>query len=385
MMEHNNPVVYEDTLLTERELRKIRRSVERPVRLSRLAVRVGATALTLSAILHTDIAYNRWQLEDTEPQIHHIADALSDEYRDQTTVYIDGFAGNDGSWITTKMTPAIQAAHDTNVAALEYDPDGISPYEIATRIAELAERDNLTSVSLHGYSIGGMISLEVATILQDNYMVCVDRIFLDQSPESASTIKSTVRDPATTLFVDIMGTAKSLGFDMEYSGIAREVFELLSPNDMNHLQQSTTKLMRDQFMYGINVDVEEFMKKLSAQSTCDVPTIVYVSSTSPERDYMVDLRAAEDRYRELSSKYDLPFMTITIEDAVHSRPDLTIEAYERAFAEARDTITQYDEVVADIPNTLRNNTREEQYDENTAECKSIPDKDSEAMLCDKLQ
>lgn len=347
MMEHENHMAYDDTPLTERELRKIRRSVERPLRLARLSTKIGAVVLTLVSILHTDIAYNKWQLEDTEPQIHRIADSISDEHRDETTIYIDGFAGHDGSWITEKMTPAIQAAHDTNVAALEYDPDGISPPEIAEQIAKIAEQDTLNSVSLHGYSIGGMISLEVAAILQDKHGVCVDRIFLDQSPGGASTIKSTVRDPATTLFVDIMGAAKSLGFDMEYSGIAREIFERVSPNDMDHLEQSTTKLMRDQFMYGINVNVEEFMEKLGNQPACDTPIIIYVSSTTPERDYMVDLIDAESRYRELSYRYGLTFMTIDVENVIHSRPDLTLDAYEQAFTKAHDRIAHYDAVTDD--------------------------------------
>jgi len=210
------------------------------------------------------------------------------------------------------MAPAIQAAHDTNTAALEYDAGGISVPAIAERITEMAEANNLDSVSLHGYSIGGMISLETAVLLRDKYGIQVDRIILDQSPSDADTIKSTVRDPASTVFVDIMGTAKSLGFDLEYS--------------------------------------EESIKKLGADPFT-APALIYVTSDNPARDYMVDLVAAEAMYRELASRYGLPFMTITVDGVIHSRPDLTLDAYETAFAAASDDIEALNLLIA-LPQQL---------------------------------
>ncbi|GEM_PF-4758062 len=317
--------------LSERELQKLRRQIERPRRTASIATKLAAVALTGVAILHTDIAYNKLRLQHTEPVIHTIADALDESYADQTTVYIDGFAGHDGSWITTKMTPAIQAAHDTNTAALEYDRAGISVPEIAQRIADLAERDDLSSVSLHGYSIGGMLTLETAAILQEKYNIPVDRIFLDQSPSSAATIKTSVRNPATTVFVDIMGTANTFGLELEYSGIIRGIFDMVSADKAAHLKQSTTKLMRDQFIYGVNTDVRQSFDRLS-QSSPHRPMIIYLSSTSPHRDYMVDLVASETDYHNLAKKYGFDFVPIYVDDAIHSRPDLTIDAYEAAMS-----------------------------------------------------
>ena len=337
MTEHVLATTANETELDEREITRLRRHAERPTRLARAGVRIGAIAASAALVLQTDILWNKWRLDDGAPQIHPIALAHDPTYQDETSIYIDGFAGHDGSWITGKMTPAIQAAHDTNTAALEYDAGGISVPAIAERIAEMAEANNLDSVSLHGYSIGGMISLETAVLLRDKYSIQVDRIILDQSPSDADTIKSTVRDPASTVFVDIMGTAKSLGFDLEYSGIARGVFDAVSHDDVSHLQDSTTKLMRDQFMYGISTDVEESIKKLGADPFT-APALIYVTSDNPARDYMVDLVAAEATYRELASRYGLPFMTITVDGVIHSRPDLTLDAYETAFAAASDDI-----------------------------------------------
>lgn len=328
-------------ILNERELRKLRRQTERPIRLARVGMRLGAIAAGAGLLLHTDIAINKWRLDESEPQIHAIAEANEPKYQDETTIYIDGFAGHDGSWITGKMTPALQAAHDSNIAALEYDADGISVPAIAEQIAEMAEQNHLSSVSLHGYSIGGEISLETAAILQEKYHIQVDRIFLDQSPSSADTIKSTVRDPASTLFVDVMGTAKSLGYDLEYSAAARWIFDAASPNDMEHLKNSTTKLMRDQFIYGISTNVEKSIKRLS-ENPLTTPTLIYVTSDDPSRDYMVNLIRAEEEYRVLAEKYGLNFMTITVTGVIHSRPDLTLDAYEQAFAVANEDIAALD-------------------------------------------
>lgn len=337
MTEHAPTTTTDETELDEREIRRLRRRIERPTRLARAGMRLGAIAASAALILQTDILWNKMRLDDGAPEIHPIALAHDAAHQDETNVYIDGFAGHDGSWITGKMTPAMQAGHDTNTAALEYDAGGISVPVIAGRIAEMAEANHLKSVSLHGYSIGGMISLEIAALLHEKYGIQVDQIILDQSPSGADTIKSTVRDPASTVFVDVMGTAKSLGFDIEYSGIMRTIFDTVSPADVTHLQDSTTKLMRDQFMYGISADVEKSIKKLGNGSFAP-PSLIFVTSDNPDRDYMVKLAQAEADYRELAARYGLPFMTITVEGVIHSRPDLTLDAYETAFADAHDDI-----------------------------------------------
>ena len=79
------------------------------------------------------------------------------------------------------------------------------------------------------------------------------------------------------------------------------------------------------------------LKKLGADPFT-APALIYVTSDNPARDYMVDLVAAEATYRELASRYGLPFMTITVDGVIHSRPDLTLDAYETAFAAASDDI-----------------------------------------------
>ena len=340
---------HDDEPLSERERRKIRRSLERHP--ARVCTKLGTIALGAALILHTDITINKLRLSHTDPHIHRITEAIDPENRDEMTVYMDGFAGNDGSWITSKMAPAMQAARDTNIAALEYDQNGISVPEIAKDIAAIAAEDNLETVSLHGYSIGGMIALETAAILQEKYGITVPFIFLDQTPSTANTIKATVRDPASTLFVDIMGTAKTFGLDIEYSGIARGIFDTVSPNDVSHLKDSTTKLMRDQFIYGTSTDTEVSVERLG-KNPFTAPTLVYLSSTSPERDYMVDLPEAENDYRELAETYGLGFITIQIEDAIHSRPDLTLDAYQTAMDSAHDEIATITTPARDMTESL---------------------------------
>jgi pimeloyl-ACP methyl ester carboxylesterase len=118
--------------------------------------------LTPLQILQADIEINKMNQEVSTPSIHSILEAKDSDNTDKATVFIDGFASQDGSWTTKKIADTLQIVNDSDIWALEFSKNRISVPAIAEQIAHKAEHEKVTSVSLYGYSIGGMISLEVA-------------------------------------------------------------------------------------------------------------------------------------------------------------------------------------------------------------------------------
>lgn len=319
-----------DTELSPREMAHVRHSFERPRRLARLAMGIGCVALSATLVLQSDIAWHKFELRDTEPIIHSIAEPLNSNDAGSATVYIDGFAGQDGSWITEKMTKAIQSINDSRIYALEYDKAGININAIADKIASKAAEDNIDHLSLYGYSIGGTIATEIAYFLQDTYNLTIETIFLDHTPANAKSIRPDMRSFAAPIMSGIK-TFKDAGIDIEYSGIARAVVDTALSDKVSLLQNSTTSLMRDQFLIGVSADPAHNLSKLKTDQRPD-PVIVYISSTNPSTDYMVDDAKSEKDFRALAKKNGFPFVAISVNGAIHSRPDLTIPAYEEAFA-----------------------------------------------------
>ena len=336
-LNHQPRLTTNDDELTARELAYGRRSVERPRRIARRTIAtIGSLVLGPALILQTDIAWHESQLLDTEPVIHSIAEPLESEDAGSATVFIDGFAGQDGSWIAGKMTEALQAVHDSNVWALEYDRAGINISDIAEKIATKASEEGVDTISLYGYSIGGIISTEVANFLQEKYHITVDVIFLDHTPSGAGSIRPKIRNQGI-IATSIIRSFKDIGINIEYSGIARAAVEATLLNNVSYLQDSTTSLMRDQFLIGVSANSEHNISKLKTDEHPE-PVIVYITSADPETDYMVDDAKSEKEFKKFAKKAGLPYIVLPVDGAIHSRPDLTLPACKEALSAGHDEV-----------------------------------------------
>lgn len=317
-------------------------------------------------ILQTDIAFNKMNLEDSTPAVHSILEASLPENNDQATVFIDGFASQDGSWTTSKIADTLQIINDSNIWALEYASGGISIPAIAEQIAEKAEEEDVTSVALYGYSIGGMMALETANELISKYNINVSTIFLDHSPAGQDSIRQSIRNQASPA-IDAIRWFHSIGIDIEYSSIARDVVNLLFAEDISHLGNTPINLMRDQYLYGTETNTDQSIHQLG--ETTPTPNIVYITSSDPGSDYMVDVEQSEILYEEMSDEYQIPFFVIPVDGAIHSRLDLTVEQYAEAFTDAAPLFDEQEpdfdtyDYIAEVPLGSRYDTSKEQDDE----------------------
>ena len=293
-------------------------------------------------VLQADITATKLDISDSTPVIHTIAEARDEINDDTATVFIDGFASKDGSWTTSKMVEPLQALNDSDIWALEYSLDGISAKEIAEQIANKASTDGVSSVSLYGYSIGGMVTLEVAHELMSTHKLAVPTIFLDHAPADKNSIRQTMRDQGTPA-LEVISWFNSIGIEIEYSSIARSVINQLFADNMSHLNGTPTNLMRDQYLFGMNANTDEALKHISEVDTT-IPNVVYITSSDPSSDYMIDLKRSVELYRESTKKYGFLFSVVAVDDAIHSRLDLTIDQYNTAFTEAAPIVQRQQEV-----------------------------------------
>lgn len=295
-------------------------------------------------VIQADITASKMDISDSTPIIHTIAESRDEINDDTATVFIDGFASKDGSWTTSKMIEPLQTLNDSDIWALEYSLDGISAKEIAEQIADKAATDNTSSVSLYGYSIGGMVTLEVARELISTHKLTVPTIFLDHAPADRESIRKTMRDQGSPA-LETISWFNSIGIEIEYSSIARSVINQLFADDMSHLNGTPTNLMRDQYLFGMNANTDEALKHISEVDAA-IPNVVYITSSDPSSDYMIDLERSVKLYQESAKKYDFLFSVVAVDDAIHSRLDLTVDQYNAAFTEAAPIVQRQQEIAS---------------------------------------
>lgn len=349
MHEHTPSQSKETSELSPRELSRLRFSHEWQRRAGRTTQKIAATALAATFLLQTDILLHKHELDASDPRIHSIEQS-DDELNQTGIVFIDGFGGQNGSWAARSLESPITSMVEGDLLALEQDKDGISIKAVAREIANYAEQKQLTSLSLYGYSLGGVQAIKVAAILRDTYGITVPFIFLDRVPSSGDMIKKKLRGQAIA-FLDtvnafhIKGT--DIGIDIEYSRILRGLFNAASPNDISHLNNSSTPFIIDQLSMGMTANTDADIAEL-ASDELPQPVMVYISSPHPEKDYFVDLTGSEEEFRQSAIDAGLDFVTISV-DAIHSRPDLSQPEYQAAYESMADELS------------LRRDTMNERY------------------------
>lgn len=285
--------------------------------------------LTTAALstLHADIHFTKEALTDSEPSLQSIAEAKSIAHNGEATVFIDGFGSEDGAWAVGFVAEAIQSLNDSNILALKYSKDGISAPAIAEKIAEHVQEHNLSSVSLYGYSIGGIVSLQTAIELMKEYHIPVSSIFLDHTPAGEDGIREKVRGFGTPI-ARTLNIANKLNLDLAHSTLVRKAIDISLSDIMGSINAPSTSLMKDQYLIGVSSPIDQYVASLSEQDL-PPPKIWYISSNG---DPVVDTEYSDTTYRDLSTEYGITYESIEVLSAVHGRLDLSIESYTTAFS-----------------------------------------------------
>lgn len=329
---------HEDT--DELTLLRAARATEIPMRIAQLSTKLSALALGGLLIFQTDIVTNKLMLENESPQVHLIMSS-DDEYNDTQTTLIDGFASQDGRWAARSLKDPIEALLGGDITALEHDSNGISPKAVAKEIAKSTFARGDTKVNLYGHSLGGIEALKVAIILRNTYGITVETIVLDRTPSSEDTIEPSKKGQADLLLGAIdsfMIDGTDIGIDLQYSRIARGVFDLILGESASHMKRTAAPFIVDQLTMASTANTMRDIQKLADNTSLPLPTIVYVTSPQPDSDGFVMLDQALDDFQQSANKAGLSFIVLVV-DSTHSRPDLAQSAYLEEYASAAQLLS----------------------------------------------
>lgn len=296
---------------------------------------VLASLVAVGSILPFDIAMGKESIENSHPIIHPIAGATKNGSTENMIDYMDGFGRGDSSWQASNMVDALQAGTGSAVNALEYSKKGLNIYNIARSIAENLEKNNATSAILYGYSVGGDVALLVANELIHKFDVCVSTAYLDHTPAGIKDINSDQRNMASAV-INTLDLFNEFGIKLQYSSIARSIVNANIPDDTTFINNVSSSLIIDQFNLGASIDVQESINKLKSDK-CPTPVVIYVSSSNPKSDQVVNLVQSEMAFEEAANAANVPFTTLYVEGSTHGRPDLD-KSYNKVLLDSRPAI-----------------------------------------------
>lgn len=282
-------------------------------------------------------------------------EALDEAHNDNALVFIDGFNTPNANILTKYMGPAIQPVIDGRLWSVDYNNAALDPSEIAKRIIEKAERQNVRSISLIGYSAGGDIAMQVQEEIRNLSYLTVETIFLISTPDGIKVLNQARQDE-----IKLVENFAWLP-DVEYSTAVRFIGEIAFRSDrytksdnpiQNILDFFTTAgqvkksmdanklpgawLMFDQLLAIENADIERHVLAMKDIPEDQVrPTIVYLINL---RDYMLDNIKASTNIASYAEGAGISFLSYDVPNAVHTRIDLSAEENIQVLLEASPEI-----------------------------------------------
>ncbi|HEY8886256.1 MAG TPA: alpha/beta hydrolase [Candidatus Microsaccharimonas sp.] len=289
--------------------------------------------------------------------------ALDPANNDNALVFIDGFRSYNADTLTEFMTKAVQPVIDGQSWSVGYNNAPLVPKDIAKNIIDLADGKGVHSVVLVGYSAGGDISMQVQEDIHNDSNLEVKAIVLTSTPDGAKALR-----PASQ---DSINLVEKLSWipEIQYSSYLRFMGELAfradrynagTPienarnfittwnevdADFESSKVAGTWLMFDQMLAIQNSDLKarfNELKKLPPQVVH--PTVVYLGTAKPGRDYMVDSQQSSDNIKKYakaeagSKEVSIPFFSYDVKGAIHTRIDIANDEYIKTLAAAKQDI-----------------------------------------------
>lgn len=165
------------------------RNYERKQR-SRLRATLAGYVLTLT----TALGMNAYMSDVIENMYNESADGISvasitPDNTDSFALFSNGFYSKNADVLAEKLGPAVQQIMPASLESLHGGDTFRDPNEIARIIIEYAEANEKTSVSLFGYSVGGIETLKAAAPLLKDSKITVDMLYLAATPSSIESLQ----------------------------------------------------------------------------------------------------------------------------------------------------------------------------------------------------
>lgn len=353
-----------------RHMSSAQERIRRSCRMLIGSLAVGTTVvLAPVTVIGIDIHNTKEALSHTRPVIHDVAQPL-DPLSDSMNFFVDGFATKNGSWNAKFQVSTIQDIDPGAVNAIEYDNDGIDIGTIAAAIAEKVKSQETTNekphVSLYGYSVGGRVIAKVMKVLYEKYGIVTRNATFDHTPVDASSVRTARREDGEGK-IALINAFHTVGVEIEYSLIARDILDRLYPNEIGYIS-SGLPLLRDQYLAAVTGSIVDDLSYLKDIPEEDRPRIISITSKDPTSDHTVDVAHSDAVLEEFTRANKLTFVSIAVGDIEHARLDLSKEQYADAMNQEKQLLAITDpsnEEPRDASDNLysSNNASRQQNDE----------------------
>lgn len=333
-----------------------RRQKRRHAALNRTLATIALLAAGTSAYVH-DVEENKTVQAEASIAIQVEGQALDETNNDNALIFIDGFGSYNANTLTNYMSKAIQPVIDGQLWSVDYNNAPLETIDIAKNIIETALKQNVTSISLVGYSAGGDVAMQVQEEIHQASDLDIESITLISTPDGAQALRPARRDEIDLVekFAWIPGIQYStplrflgeLAFraDRYNTGPPIDRFQHFVStathiNDsLNRNKLPGTWLMFDQMLAIEHADLEKRISTMEDIPEDQIrPVIIYLGTAKPGYDYMVNDDKSSDDIGSYADKANIPFLSYDVPGAVHARIDIANDQYIKTLGDAATDI-----------------------------------------------
>lgn len=354
--------------LSPRELRRLARRRRRRVGTAQL---VFVLLVALIAGYQSDVAKNQLAQANAKVSVAVQQEAGHPGNPDDdrsAAVFFDGFGTYNSDHLARTLGPGVQDLYGGETWSVSYGNAPLASDTIAERVLALAQDRGKRELDLVGYSMGGIINLEVAAYLSASPEVTVRSITLISSPDGIEGLRPLQRQEmdAAELVSQIPGA--------QYSTPLRFVGEMYfmrdrytSGNPVQRIERffgavkqarvnlsgptfPGTWLLVDQAFAIGSADLEGELQTISERTSPKGPrpSVLYLGTGAPGRDYMVDDAVSSANICGYAARNAMQCTIRKVPGAVHTAPERTLDEYEETLADVSERVRGSIEQAAEL-------------------------------------
>lgn len=325
-------------------------------RRGRIPIAMGAITLVLSSATvayQLDVQENKEKSLVSQPQIETIGQPVDPDLFNSSIFYLAGFDTKDGSVYGNKVGTAIHQFVPGRDESINYGDAPLEPVEIAKKIIEHTEAEDLSSISLSGNSLGGIVATKVAEYIVVNSDIEVDAVILNATPDGSSGLLPGTKGDMATMMEVLQNIP-----DSKYSSFARYAMTMAQESDrflnedslldgINAFQETSETVIEqvkqqrrpgmwlvvDQALAITNADMEDSLTNIGAlRGEKRMPVIVSMRTENPAHDTVVDVEKSSRNICRYARAALLACTIVRVEDATHTSYLFDTDKYSAAIA-----------------------------------------------------
>lgn len=280
---------------------------------------------------------------------------LDESADDSALVFLTGVGTNNADTFAKYQRVAFQQVVDGYVWSVDYDNAALDPEAIGEAIREKAQRDGVSRVSIIGRSAGGIVGTQVVEYLLQHSSLTIDLLALESVPDGLDGVRpDNIRSMEIAEYLTLIpGAQHSTYLRVGLELWLRKAQYGLDPVKFAHtfteVNDSVAEgrlpgswLVVDQVLAISNARLEQRLAAIGeAGADRQRPVVLYLGTAAPGYDTQVNDLVSGRNICGYAEEAGLHCLDYDVPGAVHSRPEVATDAYERITAFAAPVIERW--------------------------------------------